>query len=320
MDPVDGKKRALRVAVTGASGGLGRILLPRLQADPGVERILVLDRLCPPGEKLDFRAVDLIRQDAENTLVEAFAEESIDVVYHLAFPLGPRRSGTAAHELEVVGSLHVLGAAARARVPRLVVASFTALYGARSQHPAWLTEDAPLLGCPESRFISDKVEVETQVRDFRAHHPDTEVLLLRLAPLAGPRIDTPVTRMLRRRVVPTLLGFDPLWQLLHEEDASAALHLALRAGSPGEYNIVGLGVASLSSLIVAAGARALPLPTPLARAALRALHGLGAVSLHVTLLDYVHYSWVADGARARKELGFVARYDARETAATLRRS
>ena len=42
-----------------------------------------------------------------------------------------------------------------------------ALYGARGQHPALLGEDTPLSGCPGSRYVTDKVEVEKQVRSFR---------------------------------------------------------------------------------------------------------------------------------------------------------
>jgi UDP-glucose 4-epimerase len=313
-------KGGLRVAVTGASGDFGKLVLSRLERDPAVESILVLDVAKPEGAKVEFHRVDLTRHDAEAELTEALSERPVDALYHLAFLYGPIRNGSLAHELEVIGTMSVLTAVGRARLPRLIVPSLTAVYGARGQHPALLREDTPLLGCPHSRFVSDKVEVEGQVRAFRERHPDTRVLVLRFAPVLGPSVDNPTTRFLRRNVVPTLLGYDPLWQAIHEEDAGRALHLALTADASGEFNIVGRGVLPLSGLIYQSGGRPLPLPGPLFRAALHALDTVGAPGLPVALLDYIHYSWVADGEHAESALGFIPLHHARDAAAALRRS
>ncbi|HZI12913.1 MAG TPA: NAD-dependent epimerase/dehydratase family protein, partial [Myxococcus sp.] len=159
MDVSRPGKGRLRVAVTGASGDYGKLLLPRLERDPEVESILVLDVARPEGAKVEFHRVDLTRHDAESELTDALAERPVDALYHLAFLFGPIRNGSLAHELEVIGTMSVLTAAGRARLPRLVVPSLTAVYGARGQHPALLREGAPLQGCPHSRFVSDKVEV-----------------------------------------------------------------------------------------------------------------------------------------------------------------
>jgi UDP-glucose 4-epimerase len=320
MDATHAGKRGLRVAVTGASGDFGKLLLPLLEKDPAVESVLVLDVARPEGDKVEYHRVDLTRHDAESELTEALAERPVDAFYHLAFLFGRVRNGSLAHELEVMGTLNVLAAVGRARIPRLVVPSLTAVYGARGQHPALLREETPLLGCPHSRFVSDKVQVEGQVRTFRERHPDTRVLVLRFAPILGPTVNNPATRMLKRPVVPTLMGFDPLWQAIHEEDAARALHRALTTEAAGEYNIVGQGVLPLSGLVRQAGGQPLPLPGPLFRAALHALGAVGAGGLPVALLDYIHYSWVADGERAETALGFIPIHHARDAAAALRRS
>ncbi|QSQ15825.1 SDR family oxidoreductase [Myxococcus landrumensis] len=321
MDVTRPGKGRLRVAVTGASGEYGKLLLPRLERDPDVESILVLDVVRPEGDKVEFHRVDLTRHDAEGELTDALSERPVDALYHLAFLFGPIRNGSLAHELEVIGTMNVLTAAGRAHLPRLIVPSLTAVYGARSNNPALLREESPLQGCPLSRFITDKVEVEGQVRAFRERHPEMQVLVLRFAPVLGPTIENPVTRLLTRTsVVPTLLGFDPLWQGLHEEDAGRALHVSLRAQASGEFNIVGRGVLPLSGLIRQAGARPLPLPGPLFRGALHALDVVGADTLPVALLDYIHYSWVADGERAETALGFIPFHHVRDAAAALRRS
>lgn len=288
--------------------------MPLLEADPDVEAILALDIARPEhvGGKVTYRRIDLARPDADRPLADALREERIDTVFHLAFLWSPITNSAFAHELEVIGSLHVLAAVAAAGVGNLVLPSLTAVYGARGANPAFLDEHAPLHGCPPSRFVSDKVEVEKEARAFRARHPDVRVLVLRFAPIIGPSVDNAVTRLLRARVLPTVLGYDPLWQAVHEDDAARALHLALHSDAEGELNVVGEGVLPLSGMVKLAGGRVVPLPHPVARAAIRLLNHANRLGVPLTLLDYIRYSWVADGRRARESLGYAPRYHARD--------
>jgi UDP-glucose 4-epimerase len=310
----------LRVAVTGAAGNFGRLLLPKLEADPSVEAILALDIRKPlqTGPKVAFERVDLVRHDAEAALADHLKKQRIDALYHLAFHLGAGR-GASSHELEVMGTLQILGAVASAVTPRLIVPSLTALYGARPQHPAFIPEATPLEGCPQSRFVQDKVRVEDQLRAFRRSHPATRVIILRFAPVVGPDCDNPFTRFLRSRAVPTLLGFDPVMQVVHQDDAVQALSLALHADAEGEFNIVGEGVMSLSGLVRQAGSVPLPLAAPLAEAALKALSLTGTTNIPSSLLSYLHYSWAADGSRARSSLGYRPVHHVRDAAKSLKR-
>ncbi|MFY0576045.1 NAD-dependent epimerase/dehydratase family protein [Cystobacter fuscus] len=82
MEATQASKGGLRVAVTGAAGDLGRLLLPRLEQDADVESILVLDVAKPEGSKVDYHRVDLTRHDAESELSDALAEHPVDVFYH----------------------------------------------------------------------------------------------------------------------------------------------------------------------------------------------------------------------------------------------
>jgi UDP-glucose 4-epimerase len=308
----------MRVALTGPTGDFGTLLLPRLREDPRVDRVTTLGTRGSSGPRVVHHRVDLTRYDVESELVDVLREAEVELLYHLAFLHGRTRSPGFAHEVEVIGTLHVLAAAARAGVKRLVVPSYTLVYGAQPGNPALLREDAPLQGCPASRFVSDRVEVEHQIAAFRHTHPEVEVTVFRFAPVLGPTADNPATRYFRGPVAPMLLGFDPLWQALHEHDACAALLHVLDRPSPGVFNVVAPDVLPLSAMIALAGTRPLPLPSPLARAALRGLNAAGITSTPPTLLDYLHYAWVADGARCREVLGFEPRHSAREALKTLR--
>ncbi len=307
------------VGVTGATSDLGRLLLPRLAEDPRIAKVVALDVAAPkPLPKVEFRRVDLTRPGTENELHDALEETGVEALFHLAFINSRVRSAAFAHELEVIGSMHVLAAAGALGLKRLVFPSLTALYGARPNAPALITEATVLAGCPGSRFVNDKVEVEQQLAAFRAAHPAMEVLVLRFAPIVGPTSDNPITRWLKTRVCPTLLGFDPLWQVLHEEDAADALHTALFCTESGAFNVAADGVLPLSAVVRLSGGRALPLPRSALLSSMKALEALGVPTALPPLMDYFRYSWVTDASRAARELRFVPKWPARDAIAAVR--
>ncbi len=314
------KKEGLTVALTGATGDLGGLLLPRLLDDSGVARVIALDLAKPSvvHEKLTYRRVDLTQDGAEGTLSDILEELNVDALYHLALLLGPRRHHVRAHELEVIGTMRLLAATARAKPARLIVASLTVVYGAHRDNPALMGEASEPRGMKDSRFVSDKVELDGQALAFIESNPEAQVLLLRLAPPLGPNSDNPASRFLSRRFAPTFLGFDPLWQVLHEEDAAEALHRALRAPGRGVFNVVSALPLPLSSLLRAAGSMPLPLPGPVARGLLSVLNSFGSRGLPHRMLDFLTVSWVADGEKAKTGLGFEPRYSAADAAKTLR--
>lgn len=309
----------MRVGVTGISSDLGRGLLPRLEADPAVDSIVAFDvsrpaRLTP---KCSFVRVDLTRPGMEAELTSAFAEQKVDVLFHLAFVNSRVHGAAFAHELEVIGTMHVLAAAQAIGLKRLIIPSLTALYGARPNGPAVCLEGHPLKG-RGVRFVTDRVEVEHHVEHFAERNPEVHVVVLRFAPIVGQTADNSFTRLLRSGFVPTILGFDPLWQVVHEDDAAAALHLALTTKARGAFNIVGELAAPFSTIARLAGARNIPLPGPLLRATISALETAGIASVPVPLLAFLRYSWIADGVRARKQLGFQPRVSFHDAMASIR--
>ena len=136
--------------------------------------------------------------------------------------------------------------------------------------------------------------------------------ILRTAPILGPTVRNTLTRYLSHRVVPTILGFDPLWQFLHEADAVAAFKLAIDRGIPGTFNIVGEGVLPLSTAIRLCGRTSLPLPRSVANSVVGALWLAQLAEAPPAFLDYLQYLCVADGAQALKVLGFAPAYTSRE--------
>ena len=74
----------------------------------------------------------------------------------------------------------------------------------------------------------DIVEAERSVHEFAARNPQTTVTVLRFAQGLGLALRTAVSGLLDLPVVPTILGFDPRMQFVHEDDIAGCLEHAVR--------------------------------------------------------------------------------------------
>lgn len=304
------------VAITGADSFLGRNLIGLLEEDPRIARIVALD-VRPPSTakaKTHYCELDLAQPASEERLAEVFVAERVETLAHVAFLSQPSHARHCAHELESVGTMHVVNAAMHARLHKLVHWSQTLLYGARPTNPNFLTESHPLRAHEQAHddgFFRDKIEAEQQIKRF-ADQGRAVVTVLRTAPILGPTVRNYAARLLSHRLVPTLLGFDPLWQFVHEVDAVAAFKLAIDRDVPGTFNIVSEGVLPLSTVIRLAGRVAVPIPHPLATPLASAMWAAQLLHTPPSFVDYLRYLCVADGARAATQMGFRPAYSTRE--------
>jgi len=127
---------------------------------------------------------------------------------------------------------------------------------------------------------------------------------LRPVHIVGPHLNNAPTRYLKLKTVPTLLGYDPIIQVVHETDTVRAFELALKPSVRGIFNIVGAEQAPLSRIIEARGARALPLPEILFRKFIRAAFRRGLTTYRPGEIDHLKYTCLVDGSHATKELSF----------------
>ena len=303
------------VAVTGACTFLGKELLRRLEEDPRYSRVLALD-IRPPavrGSKIEFIKLDLTQPTVDGDLATLLSTNGVDTFVHGAFLSHPTHAAEWAHELEDVGTMHVLNACAAAGPARFVMVSTTMVYGAYPSNPNYLTEAHELHGHRDSRFINDKVRAEKQALRFARENPATTVATLRFAPILGPTVQNMFTRFLSRPAAPVMMGHDPLMQFVHEADAAWALKLAVDSDATGPFNIVGKGVLPYTTVLALMGRVPLPMPYLLARGLSKALWATQVLRSPPSLLDYLMYVCIADGARARGELGFSARLSIKRT-------
>jgi len=254
------------ILVTGVNNFWGAQVATRLLADAisqpnlGIN-VIGLDSE-PPKQRIE--GLDFIQADVRNPLlVELLQSENIHTVCHLVF-VESVRPGEAVFDLNVMGTMKVLGACAQAGVRKIVLKSSMAVYGAKPVNPTYLTEDHPLQGGRSYGYTRDLVEIESFCNGYRRQEPDIILTILRFPNILGPKADTPMTRFLKNLGAPVLMGFDPLMQIIHEQDVIEALVHSVLKDVPGVYNVAAEGIFPLRRLMTLAAKIPLPVLHPFA--------------------------------------------------------
>jgi UDP-glucose 4-epimerase len=301
-----------RVAITGVSTRWGAELARRLERDPRIEHIAGIDSEPPP---IDLERTDLIEADLRSPLLARLLPAiEPDTVVHcgiLWYP-EPGRPARVLHDVNVIGTLQLLAACERApSLERIVIRSTAAIYGCEGAAPSFHTEETARRLPLRTRFQRDASELEAYFDNFSRRHPEVSCCTLRYQPEIGPDLDDPLVGYLTLPIVPVQLGFDPRLQLLHVDDAHAALEAAVRSGVRGPVNVAPTGAVSLTKALRLARRPTLPIPHPLFGPALTRLgRQLGAGALYGDGVRMLRYGRGVDNRRLREEVGFEPRFDA----------
>ena len=296
------------VVVTGLSGNLGRTLTKLLHR---TERIVGLDRRPFPGAPKDVELfqLDLRKKKAE----DVFRTHDVKAVIHMGIMHDPRMSSEEHHSFNVVGTTRVLDAVAKYGVKKVVVLSSANVYGPSPDNSNFLAEDAPLMAASRFSGVRDLIEVDMLAHGFFWRHPDIETVILRPVHILGPSIRNAPSNYLRLRYPWVLAGFDPMLQLIHQEDAARAMVEALRPGLKGVYNVVGPGEVPLSAVLRELGRTPIPVPHPIARPLLGALFRYRLANFPPPELDHIQFLCMVDGSRWRADVGWVPERSMKET-------
>lgn len=296
------------VLITGISGNLGRVLAKQLHRS---EQVVGLDRRPFPGapKDLEVHLLDIRKRKVE----DVFRRGEIKALIHMAIVHDPRLPQAEHHSFNVLGTKAVLEYAAKYGVQKVVVLSSTNVYGPQPENDNFLTEESPLLGSQRFPEIRDLVEVDMYAQQYMWKHPQVETVIVRPVHVVGPTVKNAPATYLRLQRPWTLAGFDPMVQLIHEEDTARALALALKPGVRGVYNVVGPGELPLTAVLRELGRTPIPVPHLIARPLLEKLFQYRLAGFPSAELDHLQFLCTVDGSRAERDLGFRPAYTLRET-------
>jgi nucleoside-diphosphate-sugar epimerase len=325
---VPAKTSDLTVAVTGPTGTFGSGLVPLLQDDDRIARIVgIARRPFDPASrgwtKMTYRQGD-VREPA--ALEEAFA--GADVVVHLAFMITGNAARNTIRAINVEGTLNAFRAAAGAGAERFVYASSVAAYGFHPDNPQPMTEEWPARRADRLFYAQEKAEIEELLGAESGRHPELALYLLRPPIVLGPNalgakqiLPGPLNALGRRLgelvtswpVPLPVLAPDLPVQFIHEDDVGRALLLCvLGEGPPGAYNIAADGVLTGTEIARELGFVAFPVPGRVVQAGARAVAALPLIPPMLEWAEAATHPAIMDTAKAKRELGWRARYTALE--------
>jgi UDP-glucose 4-epimerase len=297
--------------VTGVARWWGALAVQLLVDEPEVEEVVGIDTEEPHH---DLGDADFLKLDIRHSLIGKLVRAvGIDTVVHTQTTIDSiDQDPRGAHETNVIGTLNLLGGLAGGDTPvrRLVLKSSAHVYGSHHALPGHLKEDQRLDATSHHAFVRDIVESEVNLFDFALRNPEVETVSLRFANALNSEEPAPLARYFDLPVVPTVIGYDPVLQLVHRDDCIQALVKATLGRARGAYNIAGKNGLPLSALLDGTGKVHAPLLPPAGAMLLSPLlTRLGIASLTPQLLDLLRWGRTLNVSRAERELEFRAERD-----------
>ena len=303
-----------KVLITGISGGQGRLLTRRLREN---YEVCGVDRASWDGAPrgVNVHVVDIRKKKFEDVI----RTEMPTAIVHLGFVRHFRTSERERYDVNVRGTKQLLDHCVNHGVQSLVVMSSSYVYGAFPENPYFMDEDQPLSASRSYPEIRDLVEVDTLASAYLWRYPHIRTCVLRPVNVLGHYVHSMIGRYLREPRVPTVMGFDPMMQFIHEEDLSEAIALALEHGLQGVFNVTGPGQVPLHTAIRETGGTAWPIPEPLMRPLFKRLFRWGLIPFPPGAIDYLKYPVTLSGQRFVEATNFRCLFGLEEIFHSVRR-
>lgn len=293
-----------RVLVAGMGSELGSLVAARLEAQPWVGRLVGID-VDPPRRRLRTAEFHLLHPSQRDRIVDVVTSVDPHVVINLAVWEPDARAGLAhAREFTAAAATAIIGAAAECpSLESLVVRSGLEVYGRERNAPTRPDETAPLH--PTTDYGRMLAGVERTAREL-GRRVGFSVGKLRLAPVIGKHVPSPLGRLLRQPIVPFSVLHDAPFAVVHDSDAADAFVAAAVQRLDEPVNIVAPGAVTMSQAILRGRRIPVPLVGPEWMIATRLSHIVGVpVPGHVA--ELMRRGLLADGDKARRVLGFTPR-------------
>ncbi|MFP2908578.1 SDR family oxidoreductase [Pyxidicoccus sp. 3LFB2] len=288
----------MRVLIPGISGGIARKLALRLhEAGHQVAGIDIRS-----WEEAREVGIEVFRGDVRKRAAEdVFRRWRPDAVVHMATVTAFTVPGAERGRINLDGTKALFDHCAAHGVKQILFVGRHTFYGAAPDSPLYHSEDEPPRALEAIPELADLVAADLYAAMALWRMPKVTTTVLRLPYTLGAPGTGTLASFLRGRRVPLVLGYDPLFHVLQEEDVVSALKLALEKGPRGIFNIAGPPPIPLSVIVRETGRTGVPLPAPV----LKLLLGRGGFPrLSVGALDHLRFPIVVDNRRFLEATGF----------------
>ncbi|MET0910712.1 MAG: NAD-dependent epimerase/dehydratase family protein [Ilumatobacteraceae bacterium] len=291
-----------RVFVSGVGSELGTLVASMLETEPWVGSLAGIDA-DPPRRRLTKTTFHRVPPDQHDRIVDIITRFNPHVLVHIGvWEPDARASPNVARHLTDQAATSIIGAAAECpALENVIVRSGIEIYGRGRDALTRPDETAEVR--PTSDWGRTLAEIE-HIASRVANRIGVSIGAVRLAPVLGPHVPSPLGRMLRMPVVPFSLLADPPFAVIQDRDAARAIVAASRAGLSQPVNVVASGAITCLQAIRRGKRVPLPLVGPEWRVARTMSYLLGSpIPDHVA--ETLHRGRLADNGRMADLLGVV---------------
>ncbi len=301
-----------RVLITGITGGQGQLIAQHLLASGrGEYRVYGVDRKPWPGRPREIRMT--VADVGTRKFEDVVRRVKPDCVVHLASVRHFRVHPAVRHEVNVVGTKSLIDFAVEHGVGQIIVNSSSYVYGALPDNPYYMDESFPLSVSRTYPDVRDLAEMDMVATAALWQHPEVAIAVIRPVNVLGARVNSAIGKYLRREYVPTVIGFNPMLQFIHEDDLARAFATAIRSRARGVFNVAGAGALPLHAAIPRIGGTALPVPEIVLRTMVRTMFQWGLYPFPPGAIDFAKYQCTLDDSRFRETTGFEPEHSLAET-------
>ncbi len=296
------------LAITGVNSYFAKTVLPKLDSDPDIEKIVGID-IAPWTS--EFKKVTFFQEDVRSKELPNLLK-NVDTVLHLAFIVDEIHDKKKTHAINIEGSKNVFNACAMNNVKKIIYTSSIAAYGAHPDNPIGITENYPLIENRDSYYSSDKVAVEEFLARFSEDHSDIILTIFRPPVIVGPNLNNFFVDGFKRKSTMSMKGRNPQIQFLHEDDLGEALYLAVKNDIPGIFNIAADDAITMRRLYELAGSKVIELPPGLLKFIVNVLFALRLQKMSQGWISLTEYSIVVSNEKFKKATGWQPKYTTEE--------
>jgi UDP-glucose 4-epimerase len=292
----------MRVLILGIAGGIARKVAVRLAAQghsvSGIDARAWPD--APAG--IEAHKVDLRKRAAE----DVFRKKRPEAVIHMATVTSLVADAGERSRINLDGTKAVFDHCRTYGVKQVVFVGRHTFYGAAPDSPLYHLEDEAPRALDSFPELADLVAADLYAGTLLWRSPDVTTCVLRVVYTLGGTASGTLATFLKGQRAPMVLGYDPIFQFMHEEDVITAIALALEKKLRGIFNVAGPPPVPLSVIARETGRTPVPLPEPL----LRLLIGrVGFPLIPAGALEHLKYPVAVDAGAFVKATGFRPAYD-----------
>jgi UDP-glucose 4-epimerase len=290
------------VLIPGIAGAIARKLTRRLLLEGHEVAGIDARPWSDPPAGVEIHPLDMRKRAAE----EVFRRFRPHAVVHMATVTALQIAGEERYKINVAGTRAVFDHCRAYGVEHCVFVGRHTFYGAGPDTPLFHTEDEPPMALATFPELADLVAADLYAATALWRFPELSTTVLRVCYTLGPTGHGTLATFLRGKYVPMVLGFDPLFQFLHEDDEVSAIALALAKRPRGVFNVAGPQPVPLSVIIKEAGRIVAPLPEFVIALA---LGRMGLPKIPSGALSHIKYPVVTDASAFRAATQFTHQFD-----------